>query len=482
MNKGLVALGVIVLVAVGAYALLSLGVPAVGPAKTTTTLATAATGYSYMPVQITDPPQVPNGTSALVISYSSVAVHTEGGVGSGWLSSNTGGTVDLMAALNVSKTIGVVAVPNGSVVNIVRFNISSAEITVNGIVYNVTVPSSHVQVNLEQSARANGNSSVLLSLSPAVVSILTSNTTVFVMVPSVKAVVVPHGANQSSIMVGFQARLNESVKAMIEESGANISITSAALSSTGNMTSLSVTVKNNGNQSVAIRHIMLFGNLTVSVNGNAVTARINNLSSEVEDQARNASVCANVAGGPSIDSNAVGSENEGSKGNVSINGNGTYNTSGGSHSGYGAMVNTSGSGASETEFRGFGEDSANAIAVFNMHANASVCTTNGLNAFLSQLRGNVEDASGNAGMAQARFRVMNFLTVANGTLTLPFTSEDVNDTGYNISAGTSRTFTFNGVVSTGDSVLTIVPTAGKQYRVVAGGEEGAYATANVTDA
>ncbi len=491
MNKGLVALGVIVLVAVVVYVIVSAGSGTASTKTQATTLTPSTAGQSYVPVQMTDPPQVPAGTSSLVISYSSLALHTEGGAGSGWISANASGSIDLMALLNVSKTMGAVAVPNGTKINMVRFNISSAEITINGTTYNVTVPSSHVQVNLEQTAKANGTSSVLLSLSPAVVSILTSNATVFVMVPSVKAVVVPNGANQSSIKVGFQAGLNESVKAMIDESGANITVTNATLSSSGNRTSLSVTIKNNGNQSVTIRHIMLKGNLTVSVSSNAIAAKVDNLSGEIEGEVKSGSVCANVtAVGGSASPNAVGSENESPNGsanaievghsNVTVGSNGAYNVSRGSHSGYGAAESYP--GASETEFRGFGGESAKIVAEFNLRANASVCTSNGLVTLLGSLKTGVENVSAHVGMSQTEFRVMNFLAAANGTLMLPFTSEDVNGTGYNISAGASHTFTFNGVVSTGDGVITIVSIIGKQYKVTAGGDDGAYSSVNATDA
>ena len=68
----------------------------------------AASNTPYnMVFSLTDPPQVPIGTTSLVISYSSVQAHVVGSAGSGaWVNGSGSGTLDLMGLLNSSQVIG----------------------------------------------------------------------------------------------------------------------------------------------------------------------------------------------------------------------------------------------------------------------------------------------------------------------------------------------------------------------------------------
>ncbi|MFP3229053.1 MAG: DUF4382 domain-containing protein, partial [Nitrososphaeria archaeon] len=84
------------------------------PTPTTTSTSTAPTTVAYA-VALTDPPVVPSGTSAVLVSYSGVAVHAEG---YGWISNASArGTVDLLALQNLSVVLAQVSVPANATVN-----------------------------------------------------------------------------------------------------------------------------------------------------------------------------------------------------------------------------------------------------------------------------------------------------------------------------------------------------------------------------
>ncbi|MEM0086649.1 MAG: hypothetical protein QXU16_00005, partial [Candidatus Micrarchaeaceae archaeon] len=70
----------------------------------------------------------------------------------------------------------------------------------------------------------------------------------------------------------------------------------------------------------------------------------------------------------------------------------------------------------------------------------------------------------------------------NGTLALPFNSDQMfeGNVGYVLSPGSQATFSFSGKIEYANGHLIITPIPGATYKVVLIGEEGAYATANVT--
>lgn len=77
-----------------------------------------------MVIQLTDPPNVPNGTKSLNTTYNSISIHVTGGSGSDyWINSNTSGAVDLLSLVNVSKTLTVIEIPKDSSVNMIKFNV-----------------------------------------------------------------------------------------------------------------------------------------------------------------------------------------------------------------------------------------------------------------------------------------------------------------------------------------------------------------------
>ena len=84
-------------------------------------------GSTAVPISLTDPPIVPAGTTVLFADYSSVGIHIAGNSNAtGWIYSNTSGSVNLLSLINVSQEIATVNVPTNSVIDLVKFEINSA--------------------------------------------------------------------------------------------------------------------------------------------------------------------------------------------------------------------------------------------------------------------------------------------------------------------------------------------------------------------
>lgn len=446
-----IAIGVIVVIVIIAAAFFLYGS---GPAAQSGGGTTPQSGQSLLAVQITDPPQVPAHTQSLVVAYSSVQVHTSGGAGSGWVSATGSGSIDLMAVLNLSQTIATASVANGTTVDMVRFNVTSAKITINGTTYNVTVPSSTVTAKLTGESRVNGTNKALLQLSPVVATIVTENSTVFVLVPSVKAVIV--GSSSASLSVGAR----ESLRADEEDrlnSTASVSITGASLLVSGNTTKLSVTVSDSSNSSVVIKHIGVFGNESVLFNKSAIVARADAQANESLSIARErlAEFCSNVNKSASTSGSVNGIVRIGALGSGSSN-----NTAASSE-------------ASDVEVEGG----------YSVHVNGSICTAASA-AFISTLSNQINsqliNLTAKISSQQESARFFAFIVAGNSTLITPSAEGDFESSGYTLQAGQSHTFTFTGKIAPAQGHIVIVPKAGSVYKIGVQGEEGAFASTNVT--
>ncbi len=450
--------------------------------------APAASG-GLVALQLTDPPVVPTGTQSLMIKYSSLEVHTSGAAHSGWIESNNSGNVNLLALLNLSQTIGTVTVPNNSTIDMVRFNVTSANITINGTVYNVTLPSRQVTANIEGETAVNSSGGVLLSLSPTIVTILTSNTTVFVMVPSVKAIMIANGTNQTTVVVGERHSLTEHDGRELSRITPNIAITGASLESLKNATSLSVTVMNNANQSVLVKNIGLSGDIATSLNVNAIDYNTAHVEAELGDRIRNGTACLNISASNTV-VNITTQDRPNATAGISYNITMGQNRSDNSHQGYGEGAGANGSATvsgSENEASGYmlnlselGNIGERIKVDTGMKFNGSICTASGFMQFQNEFRNRSVGLAENFGAQQMRFRQVHFLVAANGTLMLPYSIEDFNDTGYPLQAGQSHTFTFNGEIVTSDGGIVITPVINSAYTVEIGAESDAKASYNVT--
>jgi Domain of unknown function (DUF4382) len=179
----------------------------------------SAAGLANVAVQITDPPNVPQGTQNLLVSYSSVEVHVSGESNqSGWVSATGSGTVDLLALTNISETIANAKVAANSTINLVRFNITSVEITINNKTYNVTSPNNQITVAVTGTQKINSSSAVLIDFYPTINGHVQGNTnsTAYVMAPAARAVVVNSNSTiKINANVGSTATINDAIKAKL---------------------------------------------------------------------------------------------------------------------------------------------------------------------------------------------------------------------------------------------------------------------------
>jgi hypothetical protein len=221
-------------------------------------------------VMLTDPPTVPVGTTVTVLNltYTNVSLHvTYPNETSEWLLLNASGTVNLFSLVNMSQTIASTNIPINSTVDKIQFTIDSVEANVNGTIYPVTALSSTFVVSVANSKVNQTLSGVLVDFNPSLVQIeaTDANGTIvdyYVLVPSATAMVITN-LSKERIKVGTIVELGqddrEKLVRVVEEFSKNVTIVSASLSVNGNATSLSVTLRNDGNVTFRIFGLTLHG-------------------------------------------------------------------------------------------------------------------------------------------------------------------------------------------------------------------------------
>ncbi len=219
----------------------------------------SSTASGQIPIQLTDPPHVPSGTQSLTIQYSAVQAYYVNGTHSAWVNATGSGTLDLMKLQNTTTVIGTANVPNGSSITKVKFNVTSATININGHLYNVTLPESEITSNVASSTTVNSTSTILLDMSPTIITVFTSNQTLFIMVPSVKGVLI---GNYSARAGG---QIKEWEMERLDEAAPSINATSASILVNNQTTDLNMVVTNNGNKTVTLTEVLLFGNESANI-------------------------------------------------------------------------------------------------------------------------------------------------------------------------------------------------------------------------
>lgn len=225
-------------------------------------------------VMLTDPPTVPAGTTMLNLSYSEISIHvTYPSNTTQWLNVTGNGTVNAFSLINVTQTIANITLPNGTIVDKIQFTISQIQAQINGTVYPVTALSNLLTVSIANSQRLNQTQSgVLLDLNPTLVQIQATNAeggtdSYYVLVPGATAVYV-NSVNQNQVKVGtiveLQQNDREKLIRVVEGFRAKVSIDSASLSSSGNITNFSMTLSNKGNSDATVFGVTLNGQFNVS--------------------------------------------------------------------------------------------------------------------------------------------------------------------------------------------------------------------------
>lgn len=215
--------------------------------------STVSTGT---PIAMTDPAVVPNGTTNLEISYSSFRIVYKNNTGSATqnIDVTTSGNLNLLSLINSSEVLAEANLPVNVSVILVQFNITSANITINGSIYPVVIPNNKITADIPEAfSRINSSTGLILDFTPTIITVYSSNYTQYILVPSIRAVT----DKVIKRTIGDITHLNNTTLRSLDAVRPNITITSAIVTSVGNSTSISVTVKDNSNQSVVLQHVGL---------------------------------------------------------------------------------------------------------------------------------------------------------------------------------------------------------------------------------
>ena len=456
---------------------------------------TSSTGTAAVPIAMTDPAEVPANTTSLDIAYSSFKILYFTANGSANFENvSSSGSVNLLSLIDTSQVLASANLPANSIIKSIEFAVVSANITINGTTYPVKVPSPIVTANVPANFnKINSSSSLILDFTPAVITVYTANSTEYVLVPSILALSSTGLVNRA---VGAREHVPANINRSLFSERPNITITGASLQQVGNITKISVTIKDNSNESVILQHLRLrmvngfklsMFNFSANISGNAIQtakgyeAKLQNQVSAIKSEI------------PSI----IGNLNKSLFSNLSsINASleiGGHNISAGST--LRNRLNTIMRSRAESEF--------NATEV-QMHQNF----------IANQNRANILDRI-------IAGRSINFFISSNATLFLPFSgftlfnlpinitparvqminSTDVNvnygysglsndvtensnfsmpvNFGYNLPAGGSVTLTFSGELNLGSGLLALELIPGTQYNLYLQGTNGASASYTV---
>ncbi|MGQ9782050.1 MAG: DUF4382 domain-containing protein [Nitrososphaeria archaeon] len=235
--------------------------------KTYTTTTTHTTTYTtttvpkeegVLSILLTDPPTLPEGVTAVYITYNSIAVHAaESNETHGWIKIADEETVNLMSLIDVSQTISSVKMESGKY-NMIRFNITSAKITYDGKDYSAIVRTGNLTVPIIPPIEVKDYepSATIIDIHPTVFNVGSKLEPEFVISAVAKACPVPENEEQPEMhRVGFRMSLGDKEwwRRLREQFASKIEITSASLS----RSSLAVTVKNTGNVNLRLKLVII---------------------------------------------------------------------------------------------------------------------------------------------------------------------------------------------------------------------------------
>jgi hypothetical protein len=245
--------------AIAAIALISAAIlsPGVLTLGSTSTAQLAPSGT--LAVVLTDPPTIPEGTTAVYATYSDVQVHVaEAGNQSGWYDLHSSGQINLMSVINIGQTIGSASVPSG-LYNALRFNVTSAIVTFQGQNYTAHIASSTSNGGSELTVPIIGGiqvqsgvtSAAVIDMTPTVILGGNSTNPEFAFVNSARAYTMPANSIPRDIIERYH-HVNLTSQGWWDKIMDSQHYQVTATSLTPN--SLSITVDNTGNVSVVYRY------------------------------------------------------------------------------------------------------------------------------------------------------------------------------------------------------------------------------------
>ena len=497
--------------AIGALSIIVLAVLVasfIGNAPATT--ASASQPGGTVGIFLTDPPQVPNGTSALIVSYSSLKVQITNSSGTAWKEINGSGTVNLLSLVNFTRNLTAFKLPANSIVDKMSLSIDNATITVNGTAYPVVVSNKNVSVKVFYSGNNSTSFDILFDMFPTVSAVISGNQTIFVMSPSATAATVgktnnPYYSNHTRGRANALIKLNGDESHILNESRAAITITSASIVASPNGTRVSITVLDNSKYNTTLLGAAIFGNKSYNLDINLSQGGV---------------AQAAMPAGPTKMPRIMAVHEEGISGylNQSMGSMGSIGSVGSQIANLSHKYGDYGQGIGAQEGMGMPpmpghirmelNDSTIEMLVSNLTNRtsnsriSSIIREMGQGDVSANLTGNfvsgkIRDDIRIADYVRSRlaeFRSVNFFISGNATLILPkvlplpaaieshkgATPAVSLNPGYHLAPGSSVTLTYNGSLSFANGRISAQFKPGQTYRIMVLGTNGAHAVISVT--
>jgi len=229
---------------------------------------TAPSSYSVLAIKLTDPPQVPDGTQWLNMTFTQVSLLVAQPTGSSGqvitksvtITPQSGSaTIDLLALQNYTYTLAQANLTQGSVVYSVTFTVSKIVIDVNGTQSPVTITggATTLQAVIANPKSLTGDNEALIQLNPVVVNTPSG----YQLIPSTVAVITPsHGQEHE----GGMSTLSQQEEKELEEATGNLSVKILTLSVSGSNTTFILLVNNTGSIPVQLVAVGLHGEFNVT--------------------------------------------------------------------------------------------------------------------------------------------------------------------------------------------------------------------------
>lgn len=421
------------------------------------------TGSGFiLSLALTDPPNVPANTKALILNYSSFSVNVLMSNGKySWINETGSGSVNLMSLVNISQILGNTFLASGDKIIGASLSINSANIEIGNSTYPVVITQKKLYANLSSNAEIDSNSSILLDFSPTVSSLYSQNTTTFIMLPSIKAIFYGNYTNHgdNNYPVGKKINLSYNQISYIGKLKSNLTILYANITQLKNISnssySISIKIKNTGSKAISIKQVIFSGQLTSHIfanNGSEIIIRnygfpnwrlnISSMPPIVQQrQIRQIRIISSMGNNAALNDD---------HNNMLIQGRIYSNYS-------------------------------NATFVNKKMFNGTMANKSGN--FIRITIGGQEASEEDVGISMVFLHQLMFFVSQNASMILPQNNSALNmlnNSGYSIAPGAIATITFNGVISCGNGKIFGTFINGSTYNVIVLGNNGSFSHSNVT--
>jgi len=235
------------------------------PISSPSSSPSSSSGANDLAVLMTDPPTVPDGVSAVFITYANLGIHISGaGNNTGWHVLDLSGQINLMSIINSTQTIVEANVTSGNF-NALTFNVTSAIVTFQGVNYTADlVYQNHVLyvpivggINITQGQ----TSAAVIDVSPTVLLLGNLTSPTFAFLPAATAYTIPaQSVSTLHLQAGDRDDIQNASWWISIQKASKFEITGVYLTPT----SLSFNVSNTGDAPVMLRIADLASRTSVS--------------------------------------------------------------------------------------------------------------------------------------------------------------------------------------------------------------------------